>query len=338
MVSESTGPDQVARWTQRFLDDLAVVRSPHTVRAYAADVRRWIGFCAAEGVHPFTARPRLAIAFIRAERERALGDGRTVGARTVTRRLSAIRQWYGYLALEPEATGVRRNPIPAGNAIRTGAGVLAGRPALLRADQPLPRVLAGAEMDHFLAGLAATRYRDRAIVWLLKDGGLRIAETLAIQLTDVNWSKRLVTVRAAKNRRERIVPVSMEAIEALAAYVRLERPKALPHAYVFVNLGRRGFGRPFSYDGWVYVCRRARQAAGTPAVHAHAFRHTLATNLAEAGMPLDALRRLLGHRQLETVMIYNHVRNGRVYREYQEAMAARAAGTPPATPPGEAAE
>ncbi len=67
-------------------------------------------------------------------------------------------------------------------------------------------------------------------------------------------------------------------------------------------------------------------------MHAHAFRHTLATNLAEAGMPLDALQRLLGHRRLETVMLYNRVRDGRVYREYQEAMAARAAES------GEAAE
>jgi integrase len=106
----------------------------------------------------------------------------------------------------------------------------------------------------------------------------------------------------------------------LSNYVRLERP-VVTHDFIFVNLGRRGFGQPFRYRSWVAICDQARRAAGTPRVHAHAFRHTFATNMAEGGMPLDALQRVLGHRHMDTVMIYNEVRQGRVYREYQEAMA-----------------
>lgn len=313
------------QWVRRFLDDLAVVRSANTVRAYAADLQRWSTYCQAVGVDPLCARPRTAIAFIRAERERPCRPAKTVSARTIVRRLSAIRQWYAYLALEPEETGVRRNPIPAGNAVRTGAGVIADKPALLRYDQPLPQVLAAEEMDGFLEHLTATRYRDRAIVWLLKDGGLRISEVLQLRLGEINWSKRILTIRATKNKRERRVPVTQEAIMALSNYVRLERPRALLHDVVFVNLGRRGFGQPFRYRSWVAICEQARKAAGAPRVHAHAFRHTFATNMAEGGMPLDALQRVLGHRNMDTVMLYNQVRDGRVYREYQEAMAVQAA-------------
>jgi integrase len=47
--------------------------------------------------------------------------------------------------------------------------------------------------------------------------------------------------------------------------------------------------------------------------------------MAESGMPLDALQRALGHSSMDTVMIYNHVRDGRLYREYQEAMAVQEA-------------
>jgi site-specific recombinase XerC len=112
-------------WIQRFLDDMAVVRSANTVRAYAFDLRQWARFCKQQEIDPFRARPRTAIEFIRLERERTYRADKTVTARTVVRRLSAIRQWYAYLALEPEETGVHRNPIPAGNAIRTGAGVIA---------------------------------------------------------------------------------------------------------------------------------------------------------------------------------------------------------------------
>lgn len=127
------------------------------------------------------------------------------------------------------------------------------------------------------------------------------------------------------NRTDRVVPISQDAVTILADYVRLERPKPLPHDAVFVNLGRRGFGQPFTYRSWVAVCETARQAAETPRVHAHAFRHTYATNMAESGMPLDTLKRALGHRHLETLAIYNHVRDRRVQREYQEAMQVAAA-------------
>lgn len=308
-------------WVQRFLNDLAVVRSANTVRAYAFDLQRWVRFCRQLAVEPFLAGPRTAIEFIRLERTRSYQDDRKVSARTLVRRLAAIRQWYAYLALEPEDTGVRRNPIPAGSAIRTGAGIIANNPALLRYDRPLPQVLSSEEIDGFLSRLTATQYRDWAIVWLLKDGGMRISELLQLRIDDINWSKRILNIRGTKNKRERLVPVTREAITELSNYVRLERPKLLAHSVVFVNLGRRGFGQPFRYRFWVAICEQARTAATTPRVHAHAFRHTFATNMAESGMPLDALQRALGHSNMDTVMIYNQVRDGRLYREYQEAMA-----------------
>lgn len=324
--------EDVAKWVEKFLTDLAVVRSANTVRAYAADVERWLAFCKTTDIHPFQARPRTALDFIRTERERTCGEDKTVSARTIVRRLSAVRQWYAYLALEPEQTSIHHNPIPAGSSLRTGSGIVAGRPALLRYDCTLPDVLSSEVMDRFIDALTVTRYRDRAIVWLLKDGGLRIGEVLALRVGDIEWSKRTITVRASKNRRQRLVPVSEEAITVLAAYVRDERPKTLPHEYVFVNLGRRGYGQPFRYRSWIAICEQARQVAETPAVHAHAFRHTFATNMAEGGMPLDTLQRILGHRHIETVMIYNQVRDGRAQREYHAVMAAQATPPPVETP------
>jgi site-specific recombinase XerD len=204
----STERGCVADWLRWFLEDLAVIRSPNTVRAYAADVHRWTTFCQMLGVDPFGARPRTAIEFIRTERKRTYGADKTVSARTLVRRLSAIRQWYGYLALQPEETGVFRNPIPAGSAIRTGAGVIYGQPALLRYDRSVPQALSATEIERFVHHLTATRYRDRAIVWLLKDGGLRINEALQLRLGDINWSKRILAVRPTKNKRERLVPVT----------------------------------------------------------------------------------------------------------------------------------
>jgi integrase len=179
----------------------------------------------------------------------------------------------------------------------------------------MPQVLSAHEMDGFLEGLTATtRYRDRAIVGLLKDGGARISEILQLRLADINWGKRILNIRATKTKRERLVPVAQEAITALSNYLRLERHSTLSHDIVFVNLGRRGFGQPFRYRSWVAICQQARMAASTPRVHAHTFRHTLATNMAESGMPLDALQRALGHSNMDTVRIsvIPQTRSGRV--------------------------
>lgn len=302
------------------MDDLSVVRSANTVRAYRHDLARWVGFCEAGGVEPLRARPSDVIGFVRAERGRAVRGGETVGARTIVRRLAAIRGWYEFLALEPELTGVVRNPVPGGASLRAAVGVVARQPALLRYDRANPEILSAEEIDRFVAHLTTTRYRDKAIVWLLKDGAVRIHEALGLRLGDIHWAGRRITARAAKSRADRVVPLTQEAMAALSGYLRLERPRDLDHDYVFVCLGRRSFGRPMSYRAWAYVCDEARKKAGTPRIHAHAFRHTQATNLAEGGMPLDSLRSLLGHRHLDTTLIYDRIRNERLRREYDRVI------------------
>ncbi|MBL0239504.1 MAG: hypothetical protein IPQ00_02855 [Chloracidobacterium sp.] len=80
--------------------------------------------------------------------------------------------------LEPEQTGVQRNPVPVGGTLRTAAGIVSGQPALLRYDRSHPQTLSPDEIDRFVSQLTATKHRDRAIVWLLKDGGVRIGEAL----------------------------------------------------------------------------------------------------------------------------------------------------------------
>ena len=328
--------DDAQRWLDRYLTDLAVVRSTNTLRAYRQDLARWLAFCATVPVDPLQVRPHTVIAFVRHERARTTRAGGTISARTIVRRLAAIRGWYAYLALEPDRTGIRRNPVPGGTSLEAAAGIVSAQPALLRYDRPLPETLAPDEIERFLAHL--TTHRDRALVWLLKDGAVRIGEALDLRLADIHWAGRRITVRAAKSRTTRLVQLTADALGALGTYLRLERPPGLEHDHVFVCLGRRSFGRPFRYRAWAYVCERARRQAGTPRVHAHPFRHTRATDLAEAGMPLDALQRQLGHRHLETTMVYTHVRPERLRREYDEATAALEAARPRPAADGRGAE
>lgn len=311
---------QAKQWLDRFLQDLAIVRPVNTVRAYRQDLERWLAFCASSGILPLAARPRQIIEFVRFERQRQTKRETSVSARTLVRRLSALQQWYTFLMLEPEQTGVVRNPVPGGASLRAAAGIVSGQPALLSYDRTQPQTLTADEMTRFIEQLTATGYRDRAIVWLLKDGAVRIGEALDLRLGDIHWAGHRLQIRCSKSRNQRVVPLTDEALAALSDYLRHERPKDLSHDFVFVCLGRRSFGQPFRYRAWVYVCEQARRKAGTLNVHAHAFRHACATNLAEAGMPLDALQRQLGHRHIETTLIYNQVRDSGLQREDKAAM------------------
>jgi site-specific recombinase XerD len=114
-------------------------------------------------------------------------------------------------------------------------------------------VLSAEEIDSFVEHLDATQYRDTAIAWLLKDGGLRINEALQLRLSEVSWGQRILTIRAAKNKHERRVPISQDALAALSNYVRLERPKML-------------FARRCVRESWV---ARVRSAFPLPIMGLH---------------------------------------------------------------------
>jgi hypothetical protein len=84
-VNDSAQGDDKGRaevWVKRFLDDLGVLRSFNTVRAYAFDLARWTRFCFELEIDPFRAHPRTAIEFIRVERERSYRTDKTISART----------------------------------------------------------------------------------------------------------------------------------------------------------------------------------------------------------------------------------------------------------------
>ena len=331
-VNESTQYRIGHPWADRFLEDLAVTYRGNTVRAYAFDLVHWLNYCTDKVLNPLRVNPRDVLGFIEAERQRVTPTNahattvtkeNRLSDRTINRRLSTIRHWYQYLGLYSEETGLTTNPVPMGHSLRTALGVRLRQPVSLRYDRTLPQVLPGDVVARFLEHLTITRYRDKTIVYLMWHGGLRITEVLGLRLGNIDWGNRLITIYSSKSRAMRCIPISQDAERLLANYIRLERPAALEHDRVFVCLGRRHHGRPFTYRGWVYICEKARQAAGLSQVHAHAFRHTCATNLAEGGMPLDALQKQLGHAHPDTTMIYNDVRSRRLAKEYQAALEKR---------------
>ncbi len=198
----------------------------------------------------------------------------------------------------------------------------------------LPRPMSGEDVDALLASL--TTMRDLAIFLLMLDGGLRPGEVLCLQLDDISYGRRRVTVRKrddqprgarAKARRERVVDLhEPRTLDAVNRYVLHERPLDADSPFVFL-VGGSGARRcePLSYQAVVrgFARRLDRLGIRSPDKTPHALRHTHATAMWEGGMRELALQKRLGHASPESVRIYTRVSDEQVLADYGHALRGR---------------
>jgi integrase/recombinase XerD len=188
--------------------------------------------------------------------------------------------------------------------------------------------------DTYIALLGALRTRrDRALLELMWEGGLRPGEALGLRLEDISYGRRRIVVRhrtdhpagvRQKSRRDRTVDLlEGRALPAVNDYVMRERPQDADTTYVFL-VGGRGRRRcePLGYDGLVRMFARAAQRAGvrdawlTP----HALRHTHATRMFDGGMRDLTLMARLGHASPDSTKIYTRVGDPDVVQDYRRAI------------------
>ena len=177
----------------------------------------------------------------------------------------------------------------------------------------LPRsILTHAEIRRLLAQPNTSLregIRDRALLELLYSTGIRIGEAIALTVYDVDLSARLLSVRAGKGGRSRVVPIGKEAGKWLREYLERIRPRKNrlhPHERrLFLSF----LGTPFCLATWqMRIHQYAKSAKIKKQVTAHSMRHTCATHLLEAGADLLAIKELLGHQRLGTTQRYTRVR------------------------------
>jgi integrase/recombinase XerC len=269
--------------------------APSTVAAYQADLRAFVewadrlGLDGPERVDRRTLRRYLAY----------LGT-RRYAARSIARKASTLRRYFGWLC----RTGVLGVDPSGSLSAPRGEGRL---PRVLRDDE-LTRLLddppAAAEADP-----PAVRLRDDAVLEVLYGSGLRVSELCGLRHGDVDRAGRTLTVWG-KGSRQRRVPLSAPAIEALDAWLRdgLEalRTERTPPDAVFVN---RTGARLTPRD-----VRRILDRRSAAPTHPHALRHTFATHLLDGGADLRVVQELLGHRDLSTTQHYTHVSKERLRR------------------------
>jgi integrase len=361
LLDEDGEPVEVVSGFLRFL--AARGCSPNTLVSYAYDLRHLWRFFDRDGLTWAEFAPRHSVALLeylrsvpsRRPRQRmtltvvvdADGPATKLAATTVNRILAAVSSFYEYVILAGMFD--RRNPIekrpdPVLQRVSERHRPFMGgasrqrpirRAVRVKTVQRVPRPLSEAQVQALLAQLRSNR--DRAIVLLMLQGGLRPGEVLGLHLEDIAYGRRRVVVRhrddhpkgaRSKSRYERVVDLhEPETLAMVSAYVMDERPADGDSPLVFLIAGR-GKRRleALSYDGLVKMFTRATTRAGirTPWVTPHACRHTHATAMWEGGMRELTLQKRLGHASPESTRIYTRVSDPAVVADYNRALGGQA--------------
>jgi len=161
-----------------------------------------------------------------------------------------------------------------------------------------------------------TGRRNRAIIETLYGSGLRVTELCTLERRRVFLDEGYVIV-AGKGSKERMVPMSPQAIEQIDLYLeeraqRGETAKPGEEDYLFLNVRGAHLTRVMVF----YIVRQLAEAAGIKkTISPHTLRHSFATHLLEGGANLRAIQAMLGHESISTTEIYLHLDNTRLREE-----------------------
>ena len=169
----------------------------------------------------------------------------------------------------------------------------------------LPKTLTAEEVEQLVGSLGQpgrSMRRADAIVRCALDLGLRSGEVAQLSLNDIDWRAGTITLRRTKGRREDALPLPASTGEAIAAYLKHERPKTSNRAIFVRNVAPRD--EPVGPDLVRKTIRQAYARAGLPYTRSHLLRHTMANRLLAGGSSLKEVADVLRHRSLNTTMIY----------------------------------
>ncbi len=316
--------------------------SPSTVRNYLDDLAPFLQFLDAEGLGPevrwkklrnFVMRNgdqtlnqeyrRLLLSYVAwfinlrtinyNKRNQTQGHART----SAVRNLASLRSFFRFLI----ASGL----MPAAPLWTRGSASMRGLlpPPPKRLPQVLYREEAQALINQAKASPAETRsepliLRDAAILELLYGSGLRLAELVGMDVSNLHLPGRTVRVYG-KGNKERMVPLGRPCIEALERYLEQGRQMLISagsgHA-LFLN---RYGGRLSRRSVEQVVQRYALRAGLAPDIHTHTLRHSFATHLLDGGADLRVVQELLGHANPATTQVYTHVSPEQARKVYLSA-------------------
>lgn len=290
-----------ARLLERFLEMMSAERglAKNSIDAYRRDLVAWFAFLKLQDVSPPLAATQDVRDF-QVEVER-LGLSRA----TAARRLSAIKQFHGFLVAESKAS---ENPAAIVEGPRS-----TGRLPNIMSREETARILAVAyEKAHAAEGKSEFRaWRIYALLAVLAATGLRVSELISLSYRAVMTDDAFLLVKG-KGGRERLVPLSDDARRVVRAYVKILRKQGEGEPkYLFPSHGSQGV---ITRQHFALELKDLARAAGVDAskVSPHVLRHVFASELLAAGADLRSVQQMLGHADIVTTQIYTHVQTERL--------------------------
>ncbi len=276
-------------WIERFLDMIAAERgaAANTLAAYRRDLQ------GAQALIGNLARTDGAALSRLGERWSDLA------ASSLSRKCSALRQFYGFLVDEGVRGDDPSSALP--------------RPAIRR---PLPRILSHDEVECLLtlaeteaAGDRREAVRLLTLLELLYGSGLRASELVSLPMAAVARDAPFIHI-TGKGGQQRLVPVGRRASAALSRWLAL-RGSGSAARFVFPSRGASGH---LTRVRLFQLLRELAIRAGIEPekISPHVLRHAFATHLLEGGADLRVLQTLLGHADIATTQIYTHVESARL--------------------------
>lgn len=219
--------------------------------------------------------------------------------KTINCHLGSIRRFYDYLRKEEDIA--LTNPVKRGS--------------LLRLSRPLPKHLK--DEDVFSLLKVIHNKRDRAMFMLMLRCGLRVEEVANLTLSAIDWRRMRLYVYNGKGAKDRVVYISSDTYQVLAAYVKTRLSCRVKKIFL-VEKGTCK-GKPISVRG---IQKRMEYYAKKTGllISCHQLRHTMATQLLNADADLVTIQDLLGHSRIKTTQRYCKVCNLKVQRDYFKAM------------------
>lgn len=274
---------------QEFVRTLASERksSQNTLGAYRTDLRQLSDFVQRHGAQSWAdVTPAMIADFVLHLRERQYATT------SIARKVAALKSFFHHLV---SSETLHRDPAEAVQAPKV--------------EKYLPRALQPSEIERLFSAVQSSgdiAQRDLAMLHTIYSTGMRVTELISLNLSHVDFTRGEIHC-AGRNRRERILPLSLAAQSAMAIYLEGNRralARDVNESALFLNhhgkrLTRQGF--------WLIIKGYARQA-GIAEITPHTLRHSFALDMLGRGMELRSVQELLGHANISTTHIYQQLR------------------------------
>lgn len=266
--------------------------SPYTFRAILSELNRFCNYLSEQGFESFS---ELTSSRIRSYLERL--SQKNLSAGTIDNYLTILKRFFDYLVDEDQLS---KNPVL--------------RRYFLTKPVRLPRPMSQEDLDVFLENLQDLQYR--AIFLLMVRSGLRIGEVSQLRVNDIHWEQQNLLVRNGKGKVDRVVYFSGEVEQTLRQWM---ATRSYESPYGFASSTQPEVPIPhITIRKWMESFLQKNGLSGkgyTP----HTLRHTFATTLLNAGVPLVVLRDLMGHKSLDQTLMYAKLSDQTIRDSYDRA-------------------